>query len=206
MENLWRAHPWHGIGIHELSPQFVNTYIEITPFDGVKYELDKESGLMKIDRPQLFSNIVPALYGFIPRTYCGEGIAALCMESLGRKDIKGDGDPLDILVLSEKNIQHGDILVHARPIGGLRMVDKNEADDKIIAIMKDDIVYNGWKELEDIPSPILNRILHYFLTYKQIPSKDEKPTVEIPQIYGRKDAYEVISRSMKDYDLLQNKG
>ena len=72
--------------------------------------------------------------------------------------------------------------------------------------MKDDIVYNGWKELEDIPSPILNRILHYFLTYKQIPSKDEKPTVEIPQIYGRKDAYEVISRSMKDYDLLQNKG
>jgi inorganic pyrophosphatase len=93
----YRAHPWHGISIGEKFPEQINVYIEIVPSDTVKYEIDKESGYLKIDRPQKFSNIIPALYGFIPQTYCGKTVAALSSEKTGKPGLKGDGDPLRYL-------------------------------------------------------------------------------------------------------------
>src|SRR4029079_7352506 len=134
MTNNFKSHPWHGVSIGDQAPAVVTAFIEITPSDTVKYEIDKASGILKVDRPQLFSNVVPALYGFIPQTYCKEEIAKLCMEQTGMTGIEGDGDPLDILVLTEHRIVRGDILVQAVPIGGLKMIDDNQADDKIIAV------------------------------------------------------------------------
>ncbi|HCA83909.1 MAG TPA: inorganic pyrophosphatase [Flavobacteriales bacterium] len=197
----YQLHPWHGIEIHSYSPSIVNAFIEIVPTDTVKYEIDKVSGHLKVDRPQLFSNVVPALYGFIPKTYCGDQIAEFCMKKTGRKDIKGDGDPIDILVLTEKEIPHGSILVQAIPIGGLRMIDKGEADDKIIAVLKDDVVFGKTTDIADLPQGLLDRLRHYFLTYKAIPGENRQ-VVEIDAIYGAKEAREVIGCSITDYESL----
>jgi len=141
---------------------------EVIPSDTVKYEIDKKSGYLMIDRPQKFSNIVPALY-----------------------------DPLDICVLTEREVTHGNIIVNAIPIGGFRMIDGGEADDKIIAVLKNDEMYAQWTDIADIPENILNRLKHYFLTYKQLPGED--PKCEITDIYGKEEAHEVIRRSYKDY-------
>lgn len=194
----YKSHPWHGIDIGDQAPEVLNTFIEITPHDAVKYEIDKATGYLKVDRPQKFSNIVPALYGFIPQTYCTDSVAELCMEKTGRKDIVGDNDPLDICVLTERNISHGDILVPAIPIGGFRMIDGGEADDKIIAVLKGDEVYANWKDISDCPPSIIRRLKHYFLTYKQMPGQES--TTEITHTYGREEALEVIRRSQKDYE------
>lgn len=194
------SHPWHGISFGTGAPEVVNAFIEMTPADSVKYEVDKDSGFLKVDRPQKFSNIVPALYGFIPQTYCAENVARLCQYRVGRNDIIGDGDPLDICVLTERNIVHGNILVPAIPIGGLRMIDGGEADDKIIAILKGDEVYQGWNSLKDCPDSLINRLKHYFLTYKQMPGEVPKKKTEIAEIYDREIAFEVIRNSIKDYE------
>jgi inorganic pyrophosphatase len=196
----YRAHPWHGISIGEKFPQQINVYIEIVPSDTVKYEIDKESGYLKIDRPQKFSNIIPALYGFIPQTYCGKTVAALSSEKTGKPNLKGDGDPLDICVLSERNITHGDILLRAIPIGGFRLIDRGEADDKIIAVMANDEVYKEFKDLSDCPEAIVNRLKHYFLTYKNMPGLEEH-ICEITEAYGQAEAFEVIKRSWNDYNI-----
>ena len=196
------AHPWHGVSPGKACPELVTSYIEIVPTDAVKYELDKESGLLKVDRPQLFSNVIPSLYGFVPRTWCGERLARRCEERTGKQNIRGDGDPLDICVLSEKTITHGGILVEAIPIGGLRMIDKGEADDKIIAVMKGDAVYGSLRELSELPQSLRDRLRHYFLTYKQIPDplSGAQRMIEIPELYDRAEAHEVIRRTRDDYD------
>jgi inorganic pyrophosphatase len=194
----FRAHPWHGVAIGPDAPSVVTAFIEIVPTDTVKYELDKTSGILKVDRPQQFSNVSPTLYGFIPRTYCGAAVAALCRASTGRDDIIGDGDPLDICVLTEKAFSHGDILIQAIPIGGLRMIDAGEADDKIIAVMKGDLVYGGWRDIPDCPATIVDRLRHYFITYKQAP-ESARGNVEIAEVYGRDVAHDVIRASEADY-------
>jgi inorganic pyrophosphatase len=196
---LYRRHPWHGITCGEDAPRKLIAYIEIVTTDTVKYELDKRTGYLKVDRPQQFSNVYPSLYGLIPQTYCGERIGALCSERANRPGIKGDGDPLDICVLSERDITHGDILVPAIPIGGLRMIDGNEADDKIISVLEGDAVYGKITEIEHLPSALVDRLEHYFLTYKQAPGTD-RAKVEITHIYGRHEAYEVIRKSQEDYE------
>ncbi len=193
----YKSHPWHGVDIGENAPEVVTSFIEVIPSDTIKYEIDKKSGYLMIDRPQRFSNIVPALYGFIPQTLCRDEVAAYCMEKTGRTGIVGDDDPLDICVLTEREITHGNILVHAKPIGGMRMIDGGEADDKIIAVLDNDEVYGQWDDILDIPEPILNRLKHYFLTYKQLP--DEKPMCEITHMYGCEEAKAVIKRSQIDY-------
>lgn len=197
MDLRFRSHPWHGIEIGEESPKVVTSYIEMVPTDTVKYEVDKASGYLTIDRPQKYSSILPALYGFIPQTYCGKQVAKKSGDILKRPEIIGDGDPLDICVLTEKEITHGDILVQSVPIGGFRMIDGNEADDKIIAVLKNDAVYSGYKDITDCPAPVINRLKHYFLTYKDMPG--EKRDCEITHIYGAKEAHDIIDRAEKDY-------
>jgi len=199
--NKYLPHPWHGINCWQKDGQIINAFIEMTPVDSVKYEIDKDTGFLMVDRPQKFSNIVPALYGFIPQTYCGEGVAALSNKSTGRTGIEGDTDPLDICVLTERNIAQGYLIVPAIPIGGLRMIDKGEADDKIIAILKGDEVFTGFESIEECPPTLVNRLKHYFLTYKQLPG-EESANVEIAEVYGKEKALEVIRESQKDYSHL----
>ena len=195
-----KAHPWNGISFGESSPQEVTVFVEIVPRDTVKYEVDKETGYLKIDRPQQYSNVVPANYGFIPRTYCGEDVAALARSNTDTKIVGGDGDPLDILVLSEHHIPRGDIILKARPIGGFCLIDHQEADDKIIAVLKGDKVFEQYKEISELPNGILERFEHYFLTYKSLP--DAPNVCEIAHSYGREEAYEVIRSAIADYEAL----
>lgn len=194
----YKSHPWHGVQIGPDAPETVTAFIEVVPTDTVKYEVDKTTGYLKVDRPQKFSNIVPALYGFIPQTYCADQVAQYCMDKTGRKGIVGDDDPIDICVLTERPITHGDILVQAIPIGGFRMLDGGEADDKIIAVLKGDEVYQEWKDIEDCPPSIVSRLKHYFLTYKAIPGQMQNKC-EITHTYGREEALEIINASIADY-------
>ena len=203
-EPMHKAHPWHGID--PLSPEEVRAFIEIVPTDTVKYEVDKQTGYLSLDRPQKFSNIVPSLYGFIPRTYCSTKMAELTNKAMARFDVEGDGDPLDICVLTEKDVTHGDILVTARPIGGIRLLDHNQADDKIIAVLKNDAVYGDYEDIEQLPVRIVRRLIHYFTTYKDIPGENHQ-RMQFLGIYGCDVAREVIARSMEDYnDLVKVEG
>jgi inorganic pyrophosphatase len=193
----YKSHPWHGVEPGSNAPHVVTCFIEMVSTDTVKYEVDKVSGYLKLDRPQKYSNVVPAMYGFVPQTYSGKSVAEFCMEKSGRKEIKGDGDPVDICVLTEKVISHGDILVEAIPIGGFRMIDGNESDDKIIAVLRDDAVYGNYSDIADCPELVVDRLKHYFLTYKDLPGKESR--VEITHTFGVSEAHEIISRSMVDY-------
>ncbi|MGL4364862.1 MAG: inorganic pyrophosphatase [Bacteroidales bacterium] len=193
----YKSHPWHGVCLGGDAPEIVTAFVEVVPTDTVKYEIDKLTGYLKLDRPQKFSNVVPALYGFLPQTYSGDLVADFCREKTGRGEIKGDGDPVDICILTEKDITHGDLLVKARPIGGFRMLDRGEADDKLIGVLYDDAVYGNYKDITDCPKGILDRLRHYFLTYKDIPG--EKRKCEITHVFGIDEAHEIIRRSMQDY-------
>ncbi len=193
----YKSHPWHGIDLGDEAPNKVNAFIEMVPTDTVKYEVHKSSGYLMIDRPQKYSNVIPALYGFLPQTYCGKRVGDYCMQKTNRNNIQGDGDPLDICILTEKVISHGDILVHAIPIGGFRMIDGTDADDKIIAVMKDDATYGQITDISMLPDLIIDRLKHYFLTYKDLPGAEAN--TEIPDIYGREEALEVIQSAMSDY-------
>ncbi len=196
--SIYKNHPWHGISPGVNFPEVVTAFIEIVPTDTVKYEIDKESGWLKVDRPQTFAVSVPALYGFVPQTLCDTEVAELCMAKTHKQNIRGDQDPLDILVLTEKNISNGGVLIQAIPIGGFLMIDKNEADDKIIAVMKDDAVYGNVKDLSELNEKQLNKLKHYFLTYKDMPGSNSR-TVEIASAYGKEEAHEVIRKSVEDY-------
>lgn len=196
-----KAHPWHGIELGPNCPDELRVFIEIVPTDTVKYEVDKVSGYLSLDRPQKFSNIVPSLYGFIPRSYCGSRMAGLTNEAIARYDVKGDGDPLDICVLTEKDVTHGDIIVKCIPIGGIRLLDHDQADDKIIAVLKDDAVYGHITDIEQLPMEISRRLVHYFTTYKDIPG-DSKKRMNFISLYNAKVAKDVIKASLEDYNEL----
>lgn len=197
LATLFQAHPWHGIAPGD--PEgVINAYIEIVPSGVVKYELDKPSGHLRIDRPQRYSSLTPSLYGFVPQTYTGERVAARCSERTGVPALRGDGDPMDICVLTEKRNAHGGFLLHARAVGGLRMVDGDEADDKVIAVLEQDLVFGDMKDLADVPKGLVDRLRHYFLSYKQLPGPGTRK-VQIAEVYGREEAAEVIRRSIDDY-------
>jgi len=190
--SLFRPHPWHGLDVGPEPPAVLHAYIEITPFDLIKYEIDKQSGYLRIDRPQRGSSQPPALYGFVPRTYCGPRVQRLSPESA-----RGDGDPLDICVLSERAITRSEILVAARVIGGLAMIDADEADDKIIAVLDNDYVYGEARDIGDVPRVLVERLQHYFLTYKLVP--DRPTTARIKRVYGREHAFDVVRAAIDDY-------
>lgn len=188
----WRPHPWHGLDIGPNPPQVVHAYIEMTPFDLAKYEIDKKTGYLRVDRPQRSSSHPPSLYGFIPKTFCGPKVSALMVGSK-----KGDGDPLDICVFSERPITKSEVILNARVIGGLPMLDDGEADDKIIAVLANDNLWMDIKKIEEFPEIIVERLRHYFTTYKLIPGKES--TVSIGDAYDRAHAETVIKASIEDY-------
>ncbi len=192
----WRPHPWHGLEVGKHPPELVSAYIEITPFDAVKYEIDKQTGYMMVDRPQQTSAIPPTLYGFIPRTYCDAQVCAL-----SPKANRGDGDPLDICVFSERPINRGEVIVNARVIGGLQMVDDGEADDKIVAILENDQIWNDVTDIAQMPDNLIERLNHYFLTYKGV-SAEKSTRVSIESIYGYDHAIDVVKASILDYELV----
>lgn len=189
----YRPHPWHGLEVGPNPPDVVHAFIEITPFDLMKYEIDKISGYLKIDRPQRSSSQPPALYGFVPRTYCDERVRKLAKGSL-----RGDGDPLDICVLSERAITRNEILLRCRVIGGLKMIDDGEADDKIVAVLENDYVWGAARDVRDVPAVLIERLQHYFLTYKLVPGG--RSPVRVAAIYGRDHARRVVTAAMADYD------
>jgi len=180
LATLFQAHPWHGVPPGDPAG-VVNAYIEIVPSDVVKYELDKPSGHLRIDRPQRYSSLAPSLY-----------------ERTGIPGMRGDGDPMDVCVLTEKGNAHGGFLLHARPVGGLRMVDGDEADDKVLAVLEQDLVFGKMQDISQVPQGLVDRLRHYFLSYKQLPGAGARK-VQIAEVYGREEAVEVIRRSIEDY-------
>tara|TARA_R110002094_G_scaffold30922_5_gene43310 strand:- start:4211 stop:4840 length:630 start_codon:yes stop_codon:yes gene_type:complete len=193
----WRPHPWHGVDIGPDAPNIVQAYIEITPFDLVKYEIDKVSGFLCVDRPQRTSSQPPSLYGFIPRTLSGQRVGELTPEASG-----GDHDPIDICVLSERPINARDILLKAKVIGGLSMIDGGEADDKIVAVLAGDFVWGEVEDIQDLPPVLVERLRHYFATYKLLPGTDTNKLTA----YGKEHALKVIAASLLDYDEVYGNG
>jgi len=171
----------------------LNAFIEITPFDLMKYEVDKVSGYLRVDRPQRSSAQHPTLYGFVPRTYCDQRVRRLAPSAK-----RGDGDPLDICVLSERAIARNEIIVRGRVIGGLQMIDAGEADDKIISVLENDYVWGAARNISDVPSVLIERLQHYFQTYKLVPGRPAK--ARIAKVYGRAHALRVVRAAMADYN------
>jgi inorganic pyrophosphatase len=189
----WRPHPWHGLAAGEAPPARVNAFIEITPFDTIKYEIDKESGYLRVDRPQRTSSLPPTLYGFIPRTYCGDQVAALTEGASG-----GDGDPLDICVLSERPIARAEILVRCVVVGGFASVDRGAADDKIVAVLEGDAIWGEARDIAQVPEVLIVRLRHYFSTYKAEPGRTSN--VEVRATYDAGHAQRVVRAALADYD------
>jgi inorganic pyrophosphatase len=189
----WRPHPWHGLEVGPNPPEIVNAYIEITPFDLVKYEVDKATGYLHVDRPQRTSSQPPTLYGFIPRTFCGPRVG-----NLSPTTKKGDGDPLDICVISERPVTKSEVILAARVIGGMRMIDHGEADDKIIAILENDSFWESVIDISGVPKVLVERLHHYFSTYKLVPGKENVTFIE--NVYGHEDAIQVVRAAIDDYN------
>ncbi|HZP42742.1 MAG TPA: inorganic pyrophosphatase [Candidatus Binatia bacterium] len=192
----FRPHPWHGIDPGARYPEIVTAYIEMVPTDGVKYEVDKVSGYLKVDRPQRFSVVCPTLYGFVPRTYCGEAVAAHAIPGAPHVT-RGDGDPLDVCVLTDRSVTRGEVVLDARPIGGLRMVEREEADDKIIAVLVGDPTFGELVDVGQLPRAVVDRLRHYFLTYKTMPG--EAKTISVDPVYGAREARAVLHAARADY-------
>lgn len=189
----WRPHPWHGLEVGPKPPDRVYAYIEMTSFDFIKYEVDKATGYLYVDRPQRTSSLSPTLYGFIPRTYCDERVRALS-EGADR----GDGDPLDICVISERPINRSEIFLNAVVVGVLQLLDHGEADDKIIAVLENDHIYGHITDIKDLPNVIVERLKHYFRTYKMVEGREAE--IRILNVGGPKKAKQIVEAAMKDYN------
>jgi inorganic pyrophosphatase len=170
-------HPWHDVHYGENAPAIITALIEIPKGSKGKYEVDKPSGLIKLDRVLYSSVHYPANYGFIPQTYAG------------------DNDPLDILVISQIELPQL-CLVDAKVIGVMRMVDKDEVDDKIIAVAQNDIAVNYINSLEELPPHTMTEIKRFFQDYKIL----ENRKVEIEEFGGKEKAYQIIQESIEGYN------
>lgn len=188
----WRPHPWHGIDPCLSDAGTLQVYIEITPFDLAKYEIDPRTGYLRIDRPQHGSSLPPMLYGFIPRTLCAGRVAGL-----GPGGHEGDGDALDACVVCEVPVGRSEVLLEVRVVGGFLTLDNGKTDDKIITVYVNDLVFGQVKDIDGLPESLLQRVRHYFATYKMIPGQPPRVTVE--ELYHRGHALEVVSAAMEDY-------
>jgi inorganic pyrophosphatase len=169
-------HPWHQVSLGDNFPNIVNAIIEIPKGSKAKYEIDKESGLLKLDRVLFSSVMYPANYGFIPQTYCD------------------DNDPLDILVLCSIDVYPMSI-IEAKVIGVMHMVDNGEQDDKIIAVAKNDMSVNYINDLAELPPHAMTEIVRFFKDYKKLEGKN----VTIEHLLGMRYAHKVILESMELY-------
>lgn len=169
--------PWHQVGYGPDAPELVNGIIEIPKGSRAKYELDKETGLLRLDRVLFSSIYYPANYGFIPRTYCE------------------DHDPLDILVLSQVKVVPL-CLVEAKVIGVMRMLDQGEADDKIIAVAANDVSINYINDIHEVPEHYMREVRSFFEDYKKLENKD----VKVEEFQGRDVALEIIRQSIVMYN------
>ena len=170
-------HPWHEVSIGKRVPEVVNGIIEIPKNHRAKYELDKESGMLKLDRVLYSSINYPANYGFIPKTYCD------------------DGDPLDILVMSQIEIVPM-CIVEAKVIGVMSMIDGDEQDDKIIAVAENDMSVNHYNDISELPEHHIRELRSFFEDYKKL---EHSPDVIVEHFKGKEEAKEVIQRSIEDY-------
>ena len=168
--------PWHHVSFGESAPKVINGIIEIPKGNRAKYELDKESGMLKLDRVLFSSVYYPANYGFIPRTYCD------------------DNDPLDILILSQIDIVPM-CMVSAKVIGVMRMVDGGEADDKIIAVAEGDTSVNHINDISELPAHFISELKSFFDHYKKL----EKKEVIVEQFQSREIAQEILLKAIEDY-------
>ncbi|MCX6152019.1 MAG: inorganic diphosphatase [Ignavibacteriales bacterium] len=176
------SNPWHGVTTGKFVPEFVNAIIEIPKGSKAKYELDKESGLLKLDRV-LFSSVhYPANYGFIPKTYCD------------------DKDPLDILVICSIDVDPL-CIIEAKVLGVMHMVDDNEKDDKIVAVAKNDMSVNYANDLSELPPHFIVELKRFFEDYKKLEHKN----VVVERFLGKEDAYKIINESRKLYNELYGK-
>src|SRR5215211_2856573 len=171
------AHPWHDVPIGDAVPEEFTALIEIPKGSKVKYELDKETGLLKVDRILYSSVIYPANYGFIPRT------------------LGDDDDPLDVLVLMQEEIQPLSIL-RARPIGMMHMVDEGQDDEKIICIHLDDPEYRSYERFEELPEHRITELQRFFQDYKVLEGKE----VDVGDVSSPEEAVEAVRHSMELYD------
>lgn len=171
-------HPWHGVEQSKNAPNEIACVIEIPMGSKVKYELDKDSGLIKVDRILYSSVHYPANYGFLPQSYCD------------------DKDPLDVLVLCQESVVPMS-LMHARPIGVLKMRDQGELDDKVIAVHLDDPEFKDFTSISELPAHRFKEIKRFFEDYKLL----EKKEVVVDEVLGPKEAIEVIKQSLEDYKL-----
>ena len=167
---------WHDISSERITRKDFEAVIEITKGSKMKYELDKETGLLKLDRVLHTSTHYPANYGFIPKTYAD------------------DKDPLDVLVLCSEKIEPMS-LVRCYPIGVISMVDGGYADDKIIAIPFGDPTYNGYKDISQLPKHIFDEMVHFFTVYKMLENKD----TAIDEAKGALEAIEIIDDAIEGY-------
>jgi inorganic pyrophosphatase len=174
-------------------PRVVHAYIEITPFDLVKYEIDKVTGYMRLDRPQRTSSLPPTLYGFIPRTYCAARVHALSPMAE-----RGDGDPLDVCVISERLLTRSEMILSARVVGGLQAIDSGEADDKIFAVLDNEEFWQDVHDVSQLPGIMVERLRHYFATYKMTPAGES--LMSIKRLYDREHALRVVAAAMADYE------
>jgi inorganic pyrophosphatase len=172
-------HPWHDVSPGNVIPTSVNGIIEIPKGSKAKYEIDKESGLMKLDRVLFSSVIYPANYGFIPQTYCD------------------DKDPLDILVLSSVDV-YPMTLIEANVVGVMHMIDNGEQDDKIIAVAKNDMSVNYITDLSELPPHTMKEIVRFFQDYKALEGKN----VTVEQLLDRSYALKVIEESLELYQKI----
>lgn len=175
-------HPWHQVSHGENAPEIVNGIIEIPKNTRAKYELDKESGMLKMDRVLYSSMYYPANYGFIPQTYCD------------------DKDPLDIVVLSQVTIVPM-CIVEARIIGVMQMLDNGEKDDKIIAVAENDMSVNHLRDIDELPQHFFRELKNFFEDYKKLENK----TVEVEEFQNADKAREIMLKSMEDYQKLIQK-
>lgn len=169
-------HPWHDIAPGKDLPKTVNAIIEIPKGSKAKYEIDKESGLMKLDRVLFSSVMYPANYGFIPQTYCD------------------DHDPLDILVICSADV-YPMTMVEATVIGVMHMIDNGEQDDKIIAVATHDMSVNYINDISELPPHTMKEIVRFFQDYKAL----EKKNVTVEQLLDKSYAYKVIEESIELY-------
>lgn len=174
------AHPWHDVELGDQAPELVPAVIEVPKGSKNKYEIDKENGMIRVDRVLFSSMQYPANYGFIPRTYCD------------------DKDPLDILVLGQEPVYPLSVM-QAKPIGAMKMLDQGEADDKIIAVHANDPEYSHYNNINELPPHRMREVRNFFEDYKSLEEKE----VHVEEFVDKKTALKIIADAIAAYKTQQ---